>query len=213
MSTTTITVDGNPVTLVPLPATPAPRMVEPWAQDSVAVVTFPFTGQTQAQASGGADLWGMMVTYAPLTSLQASPLLAWLLGMRGMFNAVQLAPPEYAGPQGTPFGTPVLNGLHVAATTSLITNGWPVSGFGLLLPWDCIQIGYRLYRVLDAVNSDASGNATFRIWPSLREDWATGTPIVYANPLGLFRLAANKRNWSVDQTRLTHLSFPLVEYR
>lgn len=213
MPTSTITVNGNPVTLVPLPADPAPRMVEPWVQDSVAIVTFPFTGQTQAQSSSGADLWGMMVTYAALTSAQASPLLAWLLGMRGMFNAVQMAPPEYTGLQGSPAGVPVLSGAHVAAATSLVTTGWSPNVYGQLLPFDCIQIGYRLHRVLDSVNSDAAGNATFRIWPSLREDQATGAPLILNNPLGLFRLANNKRNWSADETRLTHLSFPLVEYR
>ncbi|HEY5056739.1 MAG TPA: hypothetical protein VII58_11305 [Acidobacteriaceae bacterium] len=213
MPTSTITVNGNPVTLVPLPATPAPRMVEPWAQDSVAVVTFPFTGQTQAQSSSGADLWGMMVTYAPLTAAESPALLAWLLGMRGMFNAVQMAPPEYQGPQGSPAGVPVLSGAHVAAATSLVTSGWAPNVYGQLLPWDCIQLGYRLHRVLDPVNSDAAGHATFRVWPSVREDQASGAPVVIANPLGLFRLASNKRSWSADYTRLAHLSFPLVEYR
>jgi hypothetical protein len=213
MPTSTITLDGNTVTLVPLPTTPPPKMVEPWVSDSVAVVTFPFSGQTQRQGSTGADLWGMMLTYAPLTALQAAPLLAWLLQMRGMARAVQLAPPEYTGPQGSPSGSPVIIAETPAASTSLATSGWPVSTAGLLKPFDCIQIGYRLHRVLDTVTSDSSGHATFEIWPSLREDASPSTPIIYTNPVGLFGLAANKRNWSADYTKLTHLSFPLVEYR
>jgi hypothetical protein len=214
MPTSTITLDGNPVTLVPLPSFPAPKMVEPWAQDSVAVITSVFTGQTQAQGSTGADLWGMMVTYAPLNSAtDAPPFLAWLLQMRGISRAVQMAPPEYNGPYGSPSGAPVANGAQVAAATTLVTNGWTPSTFGLLLPYDCIQIGYRLHRVLDIVSSDAEGNASFEIWPSLREDVASGESIITGNVMGLFRLAQNKRNWSADQNRLTHLSFPLVEYR
>lgn len=214
MPTSTITLDGNPVTLVPLPSSPAPKMVEPWAQDSVAVITSVFTGQTQAQGSTGADLWGMMVTYAPLnTATEAPPFLAWLLQMRGMSRAVQMAPPEYQGPNGSPSGTPLVNGAQVAAATTLVTNGWTPNTFGLLLPYDCIQIGFRLHRVLDTVNSDAEGNASFEIWPSLREDVATAAPVIIDNPLGLFRLAQNKRNWSTDQTKFTHLSFGLTEYR
>jgi hypothetical protein len=213
MPTSTITLDGNPVTLVPLPTGTAPRMVEPWVSDSVAVITFPFTGQTQAQGATGADLWGMMVTYAPLPLPQAAPLLAWLLQMRGMARAVQLAPPEYQGPQGSPAGVPVISTAAVAAATTLVTSGWKPNTYGLMLPFDCIQIGYRLHRILEPVNSDSGGHATFEIWPSLREDVAVDTPIITANPVGLFRLAQNKRNWSADYTKLTHLSFPLVEYR
>jgi hypothetical protein len=214
MPTSTITLDGDTVTLVPLPSNPAPRMVEPWASDSVASITFPFSGQTQTQGSTGADIWGMMVTYAPLdTALEAPALLAWLLQMRGVSRAVQMAPPEYGGPYGMPAGAPVANGAQVAAATTLVTSGWKPSTFGLLLPYDCIQIGYRLHRVLDPVSSDAEGNASFEIWPSLREDVATGATIITGNVQGLFRLAQNKRNWSADQTQFTHLSFPLTEYR
>jgi hypothetical protein len=213
MPTSTIALDGVDITVVPLPTCPPPKMVEPWVSDSVALIQFPFTGQTQAQASSGADLWGMMVTYAPLTVAQAGPLLAWLMQMRGMERAVQMAPPEYQGPQGDPGGTPITVGTTVAGSTSLSTQGWTANAYGLLLPFDCIQIGQRLYRVLDSVNSDANGDATFEIWPSLREDVLQDNPIITDNPLGLFRLATNKRNWSTDYTRLTHLSFPLVEYR
>jgi len=217
MPTSTITLDGQSVTLVPWVCKPAPKMVEPWISDSVAVVTSVFTRQTQAQGSTGADLSGMMVTYAPLTPLQAGPLLAWLAQMRGMAAAVQLTPPEYTVCLGNPSGTPVVDssvtGNNVAASTTLVTRGWTANKYGLLLPWDLIQVGYRLHRVLDIVTSDVDGNASFKIFPSLRSDTADATAIVCANPKGLYRLAQNKRNYSVDVARMTALSFPLVEYR
>jgi hypothetical protein len=213
MSTSTITLDGSTVTLVSLPTSPAPRMVEPWISDSVAIITSVFTGQTQSQGATGADLGGMMVTYPPLTGPNAAPILAWLMQMRGMARAVQLTPPEFTGNAGTPHGTPVTLGAQVAAATTLSTSGWTANTSNLLLPYDLIQIGYRLYRVLDTVNSDSSGDASFEIFPSLRNDLNAGTPIVTANPRGLYRLASNKRNWSADYTKLVHVSFPLVEYR
>jgi hypothetical protein len=87
------------------------------------------------------------------------------------------------------------------------------SKVGLLLPGDYLQVGYRLHRVLDIVNSDSSGNAVISVWPSLREVPAASAPIILNNPMGLFRLATNKRTWSTDATRLTRLSIPLMEYR
>jgi len=213
MSTSTITLDGNPVTLVPLPTCAVPSMVEPWVNDSVASITFPFTGQTQTQASSGADIWGMMVTYPPLTELQAAPMRAFLKQMRGISRAFQWTPADYVGPAGLPSGVPVTSGALVAAATTLVTTGWTPSTFGLLLQDDLIQIGYRLHAVLDIVSSDGSGNASFEIWPSLREDVASGTTVITGNPLGLFRLAGNKRNWSKDYNQLTHISFPITEYR
>jgi hypothetical protein len=96
---------------------------------------------------------------------------------------------------------------------SLITTGWTASRSGLLLPGDYIQIGYRLHRVLDTVNSDSSGNATFEIWPSLREVVPTSTSIVTSNTKGLFRLAGNDRKFSFDITQLTHMSIAFQEYR
>ena len=374
MSTSTITLDGNPVTLVPLPTSAVPSMVEPWVNDSVASITFPFTGQTQSQGSTGADLWGMMVTYPPLTELQAAPFRAWLKQMRGISRGFQWTPADYVGPAGSPSGVPLagtananlvpdsslLNGWvdwtnpgggwaivtgptggggtnafsipsgsdgasvsqaipvipgatytlscyiqapaytngvvgpvegppavevqytggfipivptsntsaeynrtftipagvtsvtiwvsaqastwtsgtllmssfqlqlgstatayvaslpsvsQSAAATKIYTSGWTASTFGLLLPDDLIQIGYRLHTVCDIVSSDANGNASFEIWPSLREDLAAGTPIITGNPQGLFRLSDNKRSWSKDYNQLTHLSFPITEYR
>ncbi len=51
------------------------------------------------------------------------------------------------------------------------------------------------------------------VWPSLREIPADGQPLVLRNPQGLWRLAANKRTWSSDYTRVSHLSFQIMEYR
>jgi hypothetical protein len=96
---------------------------------------------------------------------------------------------------------------------SFYTRGWKPNAFGLLLAGDYLQHGYRLHRVLDRVNSDFAGNAVIPVWPSIREAPSDGDPIILNNPVGLFRLATNKRTWSVDYTFLTRMSFPIQEYR
>jgi hypothetical protein len=134
---------------------------------------------------------------------------------RGMANAIQIADPLKSTPRGNPLGTPTCPSTPVDAFGSQVlhTVGWTAGKVGLLLPGDYLQVGYRLHRVLDIVNSDSSGNATISVWPSLREAPAASAPIILSNPMGLFRLGTNKRTWSADVTRTSRLSFPITEFR
>jgi hypothetical protein len=212
----TITLNGQSVTLVATPAKPGVRSVQYSAADAVAIVSSPFTGQTQAQQWPGADLWMWTVTMPPLTAQQADDWVSMLLEMRGMANAVQLGDPMHTTPRGATQGSvPVVDGsVTVAAGGQILyVRGLTASRARLLVTGDHLQVGFRLYKVLSSVTADGSGKAAIAIWPSLREVPTDGEAVVLNNPKGLFRLATNKRDWSADMTRLTRLSFPLQEYR
>ena len=217
MSISTIVVNANNVSLVALPATPGLRSVEFSFTDAVAVDVSPFTGQTQTQAWLGADLWGGTMTLPPLCQADADNWLCFLMELRGMTNALQLGDPLKPLPRGAVQGSvPVVRtagGTMVAGGTTLYTAGWVHSKARVLLPGDYLQLGYRLHRNLDVVNSDASGYAAISVWPSLREAPANGEAVVLNKPRGLWRLANNKRTWSADISQLTRLSFSLMEYR
>jgi hypothetical protein len=215
MSTSTISLNGNSVTLVATPPVSGAASVEFNVTDAVAIVSSPYTAQTQAQAWIGADMWSGTVTLPPLSQAQADVWVAALMQCRGMLNAIQMGDPMRSTPRGNPLGAPTCPSTPVDTfgQLTLTTTGWTPSKVGLLLPGDYIQVGYRLHRVLDIVNSDSSGNAVISIWPGLREVPAASAPIILSNPMGLFRLGTNKRTWSSDATRLTRLSFPLQEYR
>lgn len=213
MSFTTITVAGNPVTLVAMPSSPGARSVEFDVQDGTATVVSPFTGQTQAQRWPGADSLSGMFTLPPMVRADAANWIAFLMQLRGMAFAFQMGDPLNSTPLGVPSGSPVVAAGNVAMSDTLATSGWTSGTAGLLLPGDWIQIGYRMHKVLDNVTSDVSGNATFQIWPTLREIPTAGVAVISTNPQGLFRLASNSRKLSFDITRLTHMSFPFVEFR
>ena len=85
------------------------------------------------------------------------------------------------------------NALPWYASEFACTNaaGGPVSA---LLTGDYIQIGYRLYKVLDAAKVDGDGHATLSIWPPLRDQPADGTTIITRNCKGLFRFKNNSGN-------------------
>lgn len=185
--------------------------------DAVAVVTSPFTGQTQAQQWPGADMWSGTLTLPPLTQYQADEWTSFLMELRGMANCFMLGDPFKPTPRGFVRGIPTANtpnsGVNVVGSPTLATQGWTPNQFALLLPGDYVQVGNRLHRVLDTVNSDGSGLATFQIWPSLREQPANNSTIVLNHPKGLMRLAQNKRTWSVGQSRTTRISIPFIEFR
>jgi len=215
---TVITVGSQSVNLVSTPTSPAaPKSIQYRGSDAVASVVSPFTGQVQTQQWPGADLWKWTVTMPPMTQADADQWISFLLELRGMSNAFQLGDPLKQTPRGTPSGSPVVNNsvaTNAAGSITLGTSGWTPSTNNLLMIGDLIQVGYRLYKVIGSpVNSDASGNATINIWPSLREVPTNAEVIVTSQTQGLFRLATNDRDWITDETLTTQMSFPIQEYR
>jgi hypothetical protein len=181
--------------------------------DAVAIVTSPFTGQTQAQVWPGADQWTGTITLPPLTQCEADEWIAFLGELRGMANCFFLGFPLKRTSRGNPSGVPLVDGTNIAGGSTLNTRGWGANAFRLLLPGDGIQVGTRLHKVINPVNSDANGKATISIWPSLREQPNDGQQVIINNPQGLFRLASNKRTWNYSPSQLTRISFQIQEYR
>ena len=207
----------NGASIIALPTSPGLASVQFDFSDAVSIVSSPYTGQTQAQSWPGADAWSGTMELPPLTQNQADNWISFLMELRGMQNCFQIGDPMKPTSRGSAHGLPVVDmttaNTNYAMAQTLYTRGWKANTFGLLLPGDYLQVGYRLHRVLDRVNSDANGMAQISIWPSLREVPTDGEAIVLNKPTGLFRLATNKRTWSADATLLTHLSFQILEFR
>jgi len=203
----------NNQSIIALPTNPAPRQIELGMNDANALSVSPFTGSTQVQAWPGADYWDADIALPKLLPQDAAVWSAFLAECRGMLNVFYLSDPSYKQPQGNVSGVPVANGAQSPMATTLATKGWTPTTFGLLLPGDYLQVGNRLHRVLEPVNSDVNGDATIVIWPSLRDAVTDGQTIILDNPQGLFRLASNRRSLTSDYTLLTATSFKAVEAR
>lgn len=205
----------NGALIVPVPLTPGVRSVELSITDTVATITSPFSLQSTQQAWLGGDLWEGTVTLPKMTRIQASQWIAFLMALRGSANCFLIGDPWSCAPQGLPRGVPVVDSSiltnNLPMTSTLVTRGWLANTVRHLEPGDYIQIGNRLHSLLKRVDSSGTGTATLQIYPSLREQPADGTPVITHNAKGLFRLATNKRTWSVDQTRLYGLSFRITE--
>jgi hypothetical protein len=202
VSVSVITLGAQAVNLVAMPSSPGIREVEFSLNDAVAAFSSSFTGQLQPLQWKGAELWTGTMTLPVMKQSDAAIWTSFLMELRGMANAFQIGDPLKSSPRGT--GGVASAGAAATGSQTLATS----FGAGALLVGDYMQIGYRLYRALEP-----TGVGPIGVWPSIREPLVGAEGIITNNPVGIFRLATNKRTWSADQMRYTRLSFQVREYR
>jgi hypothetical protein len=168
------------------------------AHDATSASQSPWSGATSIY-NWAAQWWTLSLTFPSMSRAQSQPWQAFLLELQGQTNCFLVGNKNEAEPLGSYNGT----GLTLASVTDLnhiVLAGFPASQNNLFLPGDSISIGYRLYKVIEPVNSSASGTATVGIFPALRDNPAPGTAIITTNTQGLFRLAKADRDWSYSLT-------------
>ncbi len=203
--------------ILPMPTSPAPRQIDFEVNEHVGVTQSPFTLQTQTQVWPGADWWTASISMPSMQNTKADAWVAWLMSLRGMQYAFLLGDRSGKAPNGRPTGTPVVDGSvttnNLPTSQVLYTRGWSPYSLNNLRPGDYIQLGYRLYTVLTPVNADLNGKAAVSIWPSLREQPADGQRIFTTNTQGVFRLADNKRDWTIHAEKIVNIAFKGIEAR
>lgn len=199
-----------------LPTHTGVSQVEITASNVVAITESPFTLSQQVVKHAG-ERWSAVVTIPPVKRSDAEYWNSFFLRLRGKFGTFLLGDPSSATPRGsasTAPGTPVVNGGSQTGN-ELNIDGLPVSATGYLLAGDYIQLGSgstaRLYKVLQDVNSNISGQATLNLWPNLRTSPTDNSAVVVSNARGVFRLATNEATWTVNNAGLYSISFAAME--
>ncbi len=190
-------------------------------EDAISAPSNPYTGiSPNVFEWPGAEKFYGTCELPSLTQAQAAPWRAFLMQCRGMLHPFLLGDASQKCLLGTIDGTskPVCNTANVAADNLAMSKLLKIRGLRpgtarLMLAGEPLQVGYRLHFLADDLKSAADGTATVEVWPSLREQPLDGTAIVVNQPRGLFCLATNKRTWSSDFTRLSHMSVPIMEWR
>jgi hypothetical protein len=179
------------------------------ANDVVGVSSSPFTAAQQVYRYSG-QFWEADITLPPMKRADMEYWISFLLKLNGPFGTFLLGDPNGGTPRGIATGTPLVNGASQTGY-ELITDGWTVSQTGILKAGDYIQLGTgatsRLYKVLDDVNSDGSGNATLTLWPDLRSSPADNAAITVSNAKTTFRLASAQTSWDIDEATIYGLTF------
>lgn len=188
-----------------IPSSPGFRSLVFKATSIVGKTRSVFTGTRQITQWSG-SYW-LVDAQLPImeTRAQAEEWISFLLACRGMAKTFLLGPESPArSPQGTVSGVTVSGGGQTGTSLTLAGTGSFVKG-------DYIQIGStttsRLYKLLES----GSATGTFEIFPALRESPSNGATVTLTNPVGLFALADNQSEWTIDMARMYGISFTAEE--
>jgi hypothetical protein len=186
------------------------------ARNVIGLTSSPFTLATQVHKFQGAR-WEADISLPLMKREDAEIWIAFFMKLYGSVGSFLLGDPNGATPRGsaaTAAGTPVVNGASQTGN-ELDVDGLPASASGYLKAGDYIQLGSgstaRLYKVLDDVNSNASGEATITLWPDLRSSPSDGAAIVVSDAKGVFQLSTPITNWQINNAGFYQMSFGAVE--
>jgi len=179
------------------------------AIDIVGLSQSPFTASQQVYRYQG-QYWEADITLRPMSREEAEYWISFLLKLNGQYGTFLLGDPNGATPRGVATGTPLVKGASQTGN-ELLTDGWTSGITGIMKAGDYIQLGTganaRLYKVLDDVNSDGSGNATLTIYPDLRSSPSDNAPIVVNNAKGNFRLNSAQTSWDITEAQFYGITF------
>jgi len=197
-----------------LPTVRGPARIDFHMNDAIGMSQSPFSAE-QEIFENPAKFWTAEVTLGTMNRAEGETWIAWLAALFGRKGTFLMGDPLGAAPRGVGTGTPKVNGNQAAFAVSLATKGWTPTTTGILLAGDWLQLGSgastHLHKNLTDANSDGSGNATLDIWPPLRAAVLDNDAIVVSAAKGLFRLATNERVWTLEDVRVSGISFPALE--
>jgi len=134
---------------------------------TVAVSSSPFTGQDQVVQHEG-EFWTTQIKFPPMLKVNAAPIIAFLLQLRGRRGTFALGDQDRKTIQGVATGTIRVNGASQTGN-QVALDGFANSTNNVFKAGDYIQINSYLYMVTEDVNSNGSGEANVKIEPALRQ--------------------------------------------
>lgn len=203
-----------------LPTTIGVASITFTAENAMAISESPFTFNQQVVYHPG-QRWKASISLPPIKRQDAEDWIAFLLSMKvnpGVtVPSFLLGDPNGATARGsaaTTPGTPLVNGASQTGNT-LAIDGLPINTTNYLRAGDYIQLGSgataTLHKVLTQTNSNASGQATLDIWPSLRSSPADNAAVTVSSCKGMFRLSNPTQQWQINEISSYGITFDCVE--
>jgi hypothetical protein len=157
--------------------------------------------------------WEADIAIPPMVRADAAAFIAFLVKLNGLEGTFLMGDPVGGTPRGTWAGTPLLVGSHAARVKTLTVDGF--SAGATVKEGDWLQFGTgaltRLHQVVQDATANGSGQATIEIWPALRELQADNAQLISANAKGIWRLASNEREWTINVGQIFGLSLKAIE--
>lgn len=179
-----------------------------------ALTESPMSFASQVYDWGGVR-WRLDFTLPPLHREDAEEWIAFLLALRGRKGTFLAGDPSGGTPRGVGGGMPLVKGANQTGQTLLI-DGAPISTTGWLKKGDYFQLGTgltsRLYKLIEDVNTNGSGEATLEFLPSLRSPSVDNATVTITNAKGLFRNSESSTAWTADAAgKVFYMSFAAME--
>lgn len=171
------------------------------AVNAVATSQSPFTYKQQIVSHGG-QRWEASITIPAVRRDTAADWKAFLVTLKGQQGTFLLSDPDYATPRGDVSACTLSGSTGDESVTVVMT--------GTLKAGDYIQLGSGSTAKLHQVLVDQTGNGTLEIWPALRDDY-TSASVTFNNAKGVFRLATNVSEWSINNSSAYGITFEAVE--
>ncbi len=182
---------------------------------AVAVTESPFSFAQQTQEHPG-EAWEISFILDLLNRDQAEDYNAFLLKLAGRVGTFTMAIPGSETPRGVATGTPLVNGAGQTGR-SLNVDGFTPSVTGILKAGDWVQLGTgsstRLYKNLDTVNSNASGQVTLDLAPKIITAPSDNQALIVTSAKGLFRLKSNSNPVNIKPPNQHSVQFSAREVR
>jgi len=183
------------------------------ARSAVQRTESPFTFADQVQVGAGQQ-WQCDVSIPIVNRDKAEEVNAFLLKLNGRQGTFLLGDPNAENPRGSVSTTITVNGNEQTGN-ELNVSGFASSTVDVMKAGDYIQLGSlstaRLYKVLNNVVSDASGNATLDIWPNIRISPVDGDTVTYTSAVGQWRLAENTQQFTIQNGSVYQVNFTALE--
>lgn len=189
--------------------------IELRATNAVEYSRSPFTFAGQAHEYAG-KMWQADVTLPPMARADAERWVAWLMSLKGQLGTFYLGDPLASTPLGSgrDSDTVLVDGAVTSGNTIAIDSA-PTNRTDFLKAGDYMQIGSgtsrQLFKVLNDVDTDATGSATVDVWPNVRTSISDNAAITLESAQGVFRLASNETSWSVNEASIYGITFGAVE--
>tara|TARA_R100001443_G_scaffold104840_1_gene113626 strand:+ start:1372 stop:1968 length:597 start_codon:yes stop_codon:yes gene_type:complete len=142
------------------------------------LVSRTISGRRQSRQIGG-QYFRMTATFPPMTRAQFAPIYAFIMKQRGRFETFSLTLPVISIGQGSPAGTPLVNGASQTGR-SIVTDGWNAS-ITVFKAGDYLKFANhdKVYSVTADATSDGAGASTISIEPALLTSPANDSAITY----------------------------------
>jgi hypothetical protein len=199
---------------------PAPRRITFRTRSAVGVQSSPLTMAQTVYAWPG----DLLMAEVESPTLDLGGASAWIYGFLVALNNKEgtflMGPGDaagYAGAAGSWAGSsPLVHGAHAAGSRTLL-----IKGLEAALTWkagDWLQVGSGSASRLHVCTKDgaAAGSppgGSVEIWPRTRAALADGDAVTLASPRGLFRLAQDETEWSIDVAQMFGVRFSCMEAR